>query len=117
MRSVREWQPIGLDLRADRYLIEPAMDDIGDDIDADIERHRRDQVRFLATKIGRTAPTDRIGEDFPRARHFAPFEIAVTVEEAVGPRNKLVLAAFAVELQEQFLLARSFPIAAGEAAR
>src|SRR5215469_24889 len=39
------------------------------------------------------------------------------VEDAVGAREELVLAALAIELKEQFLLARSLPIGAREGAR
>src|SRR5262249_54676492 len=94
-----------------------AVHDVGQNIDADVERHGGDEERLVTLERLARAARDRIGEELALSGGFTPLENPAAREKAGGAREEMMLAAFAVVLDEQLLGARAVPVRLGEAAR
>src|SRR5262245_65757219 len=102
MCPVRQRCPERLDLEADTHFVEPAMHDVGEHVDADVERDRRDEEWLVALEGFARATGDRVGENLALPGHFPPLEIGPSAEDAGSAREELILAALAVVLAQQF---------------
>src|SRR6202035_1015311 len=74
--AVGERVPVRLDLHADFQFLGRAIDDVGDEVDADVERDAGDGIRLGALEGRWSAVRNGEGEYRALARHFAPFDIA-----------------------------------------
>src|SRR5712671_1764448 len=115
MGAVLERMPVGLDLQADLELLGLAVDDVGDEVAADVERDAHDGIGLGAAERRRAALRDGVGEHLALARHLAPFDVAPpSGEDADRPREVLIFSGRLAVLHEQLLLLRPFPIGLGE---
>src|SRR6185503_11819518 len=93
MLAVVERMPVRLHLHADLQVLGLAVDQIGNEIDADVERHAGDGIRLLALERGRAAMRYRVGEHRALARDLTPFDVAApSGEDADRARKVLILA-------------------------
>src|SRR5260370_38280698 len=96
--------PMRLYLHVDLDLLGGAVDEVGDEVDADVERHARDSVRLCATKCGRAAMRDSVGEHHALAGDFAPFDIPpLAGEDAHRSREVLTFGGGAAGLASELL--------------
>ena len=115
MRAVVERMPVRLHLHADLQLLGLAVDDVGDEVDADVERDADHRVGLVAAERRRAAMGDGVGEHHALARHLAPFDVAPPAgEDAHRAREVLILAGRLAILDDELLLLRSLPIGLGE---
>src|SRR5262249_5763274 len=90
-------------------------DEVGNEVDADVERHARDRVRLGAAKYRRAPMRDGIGEHHALARDFAPFDVApLAGEDAHRAREVLILAGGLAVLDDEFLPAGPPPVRFGK---
>ena len=101
MRAVWQWRPERFDRKADAHFVKLAMHDIGQYIDANVERDGGDEERLMALERLARASGDCVGEDLAFARDFAPFEVGPPGEETGCAREELILAALAAVLNDQ----------------
>src|SRR5262245_41030069 len=115
MRAVLQRMPVRLHLHADLELLGVAVDDIGDEVDADVERDAHHSIRLGATECRRAAMGDGIGEYHAVAGHLAPFDVTPpTGKDTHRPGEMLVLASRLAILEDELLLLRPLPIRLGE---
>ena len=92
-----------------------AVDDVGDEVDADVERDARDRIGLGAAERRRAAMGDGVGEHRALARHLAPFDVAPPAgEDAHRPREVLILLGRLAVLDDELLLPRRLPERHGE---
>jgi len=115
MRAVVERVPVGFHLHADLQFRRRAVDDVGNEVDADVERDAHHRVGLEAAEGRRAALGDSVGEHHALARYLAPFDVAPAPgEDTHGPWEVLVLAGGLAVLDDELLLLRPFPIGLGE---
>src|SRR5262249_55926466 len=111
VRAVRERIPMRLDLHADLDLLGGTVNEVGDEVHADVERHARDRVRLGAVKYRWAAMRDGVREHHALAGDFAPFEVApLAGEDAHRAREVLILSGGLAVLDDQLLLPGALPI-------
>ncbi len=114
MRAVLERMPVRLHLQADFQLVDRTVDDVRNEVDADIERDAHDCIGLGATERGRAALGDGVGEHRALARNFTPLDItSPSREDAHRPREMLVLAGRLAMLDDELLLLRALPVGLG----
>src|SRR6185436_8039188 len=103
--------PVRLHLHADLQLFGRAVDDVGEEVNADVERHAHHRVRLLAAEGGRAAIRDGVGVDRAFAGHLFPLDVAPPPgEDADRTRKVLELARRLAALEHELLLLRAFPV-------
>src|SRR6202035_4130528 len=102
--------PVRLDLHADFQFLGRTIDDVGDDVDADVERDAGDGIRLGALESRWPAVRDGEGEYRALARHLAPFDVAPAAgENAHRAREVLILLRCLAVLDHELLLLRRLP--------
>src|SRR5262249_47126777 len=115
MRAVVERAPVGFHLHTDLQFRRRAVDDVGNEVDPDVERDAHHRVGLGAAERRRCAVGDGVGEHHALARYLAPFDVAPSSgEDAHRPREVLVLAGGLAILDDELLLLRPFPIGLGK---
>jgi len=107
--------PVGFHLHADFQFLHRAVDDVGNEVDADVQRDAHQRVGLGAAEGRRAALGDSVGEHHALARYLAPFNVAPAPgEDTHGPWEVLVLAGRLAILDDELLLLRPLPIGLGE---
>ncbi len=91
MRAVAERMPVRLHLHADLQLLGRAIDDVGDEVDADVERDAHHGVRLGAAKGRRAALGDGVGVHHALAGDLAPFDVAPPAGEDAHRTRKVLI--------------------------
>ena len=108
--AVGQRMPVWLDLHADFQLLGRAVDHVGDDVDADVERDAGDGIGLGALEGRRPAVRDGEGEHRALARHLAPFDVAPPAgEDAHRAREVLIFLRRLAVLDHELLLPRRLP--------
>src|SRR5262249_28415272 len=102
-------------LHADLQFRRRAVDDVGNEVDADVERDAHHRVGLGAAEGRRAAMSDGVGEHHALARHLAPFYVPPSSgEDAHRPPELLALTGCLAILDADLLLLRPLPIGLGE---
>ena len=105
------------DRHANADVLKIAVNEIADDVNAHVQRHRRHAIGLVPAKDVGRAPANGIAEQHALARYFAPFQVPLAGENARGTRIELILTGVATILDEEPFLAARLPIRRREGIR
>src|SRR5450631_3521380 len=115
VRPVVERMPVGFYFHSDFQFRGGAMHDVGDEVDADIERYAHHRIGLGAAEGRRAARGGGVGEHHALAGDFAPLDVAASAgEDAHRAWKVLVFAGRLAALDDELLAPRSLPVRLGE---